>query len=249
MLVWDHDLEKSLSLTINQSAPFLLFSPPEFREELIMRLVGLFTYCNPRTRDKFENELCIIIKMLKDADFGDVNNNHIYHFQTITRPFYEVVTELTARLTTLEKQVNYLNMYKKSPIAKRDLNYLIPDAVNTKPDAVNTKPDAVNTKPDYQLTIVDTNTPVTNEKKVSKRYESKFRIDRIINYLKFRYPDKVSSLDISKDVGMEQKNVGTEILRIKSNPKHVEKSKHIEIFERGQDGATCRLFRYLPPEE
>ncbi|MHC1756216.1 MAG: hypothetical protein AB9861_12425 [Methanosarcina sp.] len=114
MLTWEPDKERALESTFHDSIPFLLFAPDEFREELIMRLRGLYTSCNPRSTDNFIEELKRINEMLKDYDFGETVNIHIVHLQTILKPFNQTLAEHSIKLQELEKQVKSLKKYNKN---------------------------------------------------------------------------------------------------------------------------------------
>lgn len=119
MLTLEPDTERALESIFYDSIPFILFAPDEFREELIMRLKGLYSNCNPRTTDKFIEEQKRINEMLTDYNFGELINVHIAHLQSKMKPVNQTLAEHSLRLKELESQVKSLRRYnKRSPKIK-----------------------------------------------------------------------------------------------------------------------------------
>jgi hypothetical protein len=102
-------MQRALDLTFKRSLPFLILAPPEFRDELRMRLIGINQYCIQNSPDLFEEELKRINKMLTAKhDFGESVNVQLYYLQSRMQPVNETLAEIMNRVKTLERQIIYL---------------------------------------------------------------------------------------------------------------------------------------------
>lgn len=224
MLTWEPDKERALESTFHDSIPFLLFAPDEFRGELIMRLRGLYTSCNPRSTDNFIEELKRINEMLKDYDFGETVNIHIVHLQTILKPFNQTLAEHSIRLNELEKQVKNSSKYNKYSAKIKSKDEV---TEKHKPRVTDVSPkmkESKNMEMQLALNAQDQETQLA-----LNAPQNDNNIDLVYNYIS-QHLGIHTELDLAEELNLTKSQICMAFNNLLKRPHiHGEKIKHIKV--------------------
>lgn len=247
MLTWEPNMERELDLTFHKSIPYLLFASDEFREELRTRLIGLYRYCKPVSSDQFDEELKRINEMLKDTNFGENADLHIYNLLTKMQPFDKMFSDLLLEVKNLSLRVKKLEIQGKYPRKSKKVStniepVEIENAIEPKLPLEELIEQIKN--PELENAKHSTNNVVSVVDKVPIFADnSKSLSMRIIDYLQRKSPSIISNYEMRDVFNRDAGDINLEIKRMKTTAKYTEQSTHIKEIEENQSRKGKRLIR------
>jgi hypothetical protein len=141
------DIQRSFYTTVKDTLPYLIFSPPDFRNKLAEQVDGLFHFFNGGDSSIASFNQCNdnIQAMIKDAcaSFDWNTNINIEKFNSMYKSFDERISELYQMVLSLQKD-RKIPRTKKEPepiiISEPTISSIEPIIVSTKPTVSSTEP-------------------------------------------------------------------------------------------------------------